>query len=267
VASACPPSTMFSVSRTPLPETGFDSLPWQKDNSIPITTHESRQSAMSISSDLFPELLSWSAFIDMTQRSHSASPLPQGMPNDIAEDDMFDDDLLTESECHQPLSLSRIFDPTTLAMGFDVSNFKGLDEQLIYSPQDAFLDLCWSCGECPYSSELEETVETISAPSLPSFSNPSTIESDSGLEECQTQFEDIGIRVQQFDGSPAIKILPYNVEKSPFTKDHVRDYSFNFDYQLNQNGSVGAFPIPIAKPSKRPRRFNVLRSQFKFGRS
>jgi hypothetical protein len=87
-------------------------------------TNESRQSAMSISSDLFPELLSWSAFIDMTQRSHSASPLSQGMPNDI-EDDMFDDDILTESDYHHhPLLLSRIFDPTTLAMGFDVSLFR-----------------------------------------------------------------------------------------------------------------------------------------------
>ena len=131
------------------------------------------------------------------------------MPNDIAEDDMFDDDILTASECHQPLSLSRIFDPTTLSIGFDVSYFDGLDEQLIYSPQDAFFDLCWSDDTCPYSSELEDAAETISAPSLPSVTNLSSLESDSGLEECQTQVEDALDRVQQFDGLPTIKISSY----------------------------------------------------------
>jgi hypothetical protein len=164
---------------------------------------------MSISSDLFPELLSWAAFIDMTQRSHSVSPLPQGMPNDIAEeeDDMFDDDMLTESEYHHPLSLSRIFDPTTLAIGFDVSHFDGLDEQLIYSPHEAFFDLCWPNDPYP---EFEETAETISAPSLPSVSILSSFETDSGLEECQTQVEDTRIRVQQFDGLlPTIKVSSY----------------------------------------------------------
>lgn len=225
---------MYTVSRTPLPGTPFDafeSLPSQKALDTPIyrvstflgsslahlfqlffsQTNESRQSAMSISSDLFPELLSWAAFIDMTKRSHSVSPLPQGMPNDIAEeDDMFDDDMLTESECHHPLSLSRIFDPTTLAMGFDTSHLDGLDEQLIYSPQDAFFDLCWPDDPYPYPSKLEETAETISAPSLPSVSILSSFETDSGLEECQTQVEDTRIRVQQFDGvPPTIKVSSY----------------------------------------------------------
>jgi hypothetical protein len=178
---------------------------------------DNRQSALSISSDLFPELLSWSAFIDMThRRSHSASPpLPQGMPNDIAEDDNDDlydddddDDMFSESEQFHPppLFLSQIFDPTTLAIGFDPSHLHGLDQQLIYSPQDAFLDLCWSDAARPYSSELEETTTTITAPSLPSACNLSSIDTDSSPEECQTHFEDYAVRVQQFDGSPTIKL-------------------------------------------------------------
>ena len=167
---------------------------------------ESRQAAMSISSDLFPELLSWSAFIDMTQRTQSTSPPPQDMPNDIAEDDIFyDDDILTEPECHQALLLSQIFDPTTLAMGFDPSYLYGLDEKLIYFPQDAFLDLCWSDAAFLYSTELEDTAET-SVPSLPSGSYLSSTESDSDPEECRTQ-EDTGVRVH--DGSPTIKISSY----------------------------------------------------------
>jgi hypothetical protein len=54
-----------------------------------------------------------------------------------------------------------------------------------------------------------KTVETISAPSLPSVSNPSSFESDSGLEECQTQFEDTGFGSNSLMDLPTIKVSSY----------------------------------------------------------
>ena len=132
--------------------------------------------------------------------------------NDIEEDyeDDDDDDFLTEYSSPPPLHLSQIFDPTTLAIGFDPSHLAGLDEQLIYSPQDAFLDLCWPADPSPPSLNYyppSTRAHTVS-PSLPSASNLSSIDSDSSPETCHNQYEDPRVRVHQFDGS-STKAHPY----------------------------------------------------------
>jgi len=150
-----------------------------------------RSGAPSLSSDLFPELLSWSAFNDsMARHSRPASSLLQGMPDDITDDDYIDDEAVIDHERHRPLSLSRIFDPTTLAIGFNTSLLYGLDDQLVYSPKDAFLDVCWLSGSSRRSSDEDLNSEIPVAKSSMRSSSCSG-ESDSGPDECKT--DEVGV--------------------------------------------------------------------------
>ena len=152
-----------------------------------------RSGAPSLSSDLFPELLSWSAFNDSVARhSRRAPSLLQGMPDDITDEDYIDDEAITDHERHSPLSLSRIFDPTTLAIGFDVSLLYGLDDQLVYSPKDAFADVCWLSGSGRRRS-LEEDSNSEIIPVAKSSVRSSSYsgESDSGPDECKT--DEVGV--------------------------------------------------------------------------
>ncbi|KAF8911660.1 hypothetical protein CPB84DRAFT_1762508 [Gymnopilus junonius] len=62
----------------------------------------------------------------------------QSLPSDVSRPG--DSDTVVDTA----LSLSTIFDPTTLDFGFDSSCFNGLDDTLVYSPLNAFADACWS---------------------------------------------------------------------------------------------------------------------------
>jgi len=187
-------------------------------------------------------------------------------------------------ESHSPLSLSRIFDPTTLAIGFDLSYLDGLDEQLIYSPKDAFADLCWSDGVYNRQSMFYD----LPSP-LPQYFSASD---ESGTEESESNREGPPIlvlthsnlqtterpRYVGFSQTSVVKrhqlthypvIQDRTVKTSPISQDYMRDYLSNFErhFNPNQGDSVGSFPVPSPpKQKKSMPSFHTLRSQLAFGR-
>ncbi len=104
-------------------------------------------------------------------------------------------------ESHSPLSLSRIFDPTTLSIGFDLSYLDGLDEQLIYSPKDAFADLCWSDGVCNRQSIFYERPSP-----LPKYFSTSD---ESGTEESEFNRDGPPILVLTHSNLPTMELPRY----------------------------------------------------------
>ena len=99
---------------------------------------KSRFSVSTIDAELFPELLSWSAWTNALPHSRA-----QSIPSDITKTDgtdtMHEIDTDTMHEAHvvnETNSLySSILDPTALEFGFDQSCFDGLDDFLIHEMQ------------------------------------------------------------------------------------------------------------------------------------
>lgn len=143
----------------------------------------------SINSDLFPELLSWSAIMGVQPTSSSCSQ--KVPPIDVSK--RGDGDTVLAAT----LSLSLILDPTTLEFGFDHSCFEGLDDLLVYSPMDAFSEFCWDAIR-------EHDSDRVSSPTPSPFKNagriqnvrsllvnrPSSDKSDTDSDECLTFKED-----------------------------------------------------------------------------
>jgi len=153
-----------------------------------------------MNSDLFPELLAWSAMVEAAQ----SSPLSQEVPSDIAKGS----DIDTLLSSRDDLSISRIFDPTTLEIGLDFSCFDGLDDTLIFTPRVAFAELCWSEGvvgspapPSPKHDEPNPFIEPTTPRSKPAITQrkrrthrvapldtiySSSEETDSDSDECRT---------------------------------------------------------------------------------
>ncbi|KAF9523867.1 hypothetical protein CPB83DRAFT_651833 [Crepidotus variabilis] len=266
---------MFTVSRTPVSETWLSTTPSMTvggkrlESSKTIAMNRSRMSTTSINSELFPELLSWSAIIDFTQRS---AALPQPIPSDVTEED--ETDISTVDERRTSASLSQIFDPTTLAIGFDISCLDGLDDRLIYTPKESFVDWCWSeCVGTP-PSETAKVVEECRTPTPStlkvkldrrSLFDWSSDESSSDSDECATArgSEDMdtvefGEAVHLRSPYPIADLPPYEslywnpkvkpIISLPFERHNVPD----------PNDSVGYFPMPHQQPKKLPRRLTSL---------
>jgi hypothetical protein len=146
---------------------------------------KSRFSVSTINSDLFPELLSWSAIMDV----QPTSPCLQKVPLDVSKRDT----VLTAT-----LSLSVILDPTTLDFGFDESCFEGLDDLLVYSPMDAFSEFCWAnaiheddsdhaSSPTPSPVKSDGRIQNVRSPLV---NSPFSDESDTDSDECLTFMED-----------------------------------------------------------------------------
>lgn len=150
----------------------------------------SRFSVSTINTDLFPELLSWSAMMDV----QPTSPCSQKVPLDVSK--RGDGDTVLGAT----LSLSVILDPTTLEFGFDQSCFEGLDDLLVYSPMDAFSEFCWADAIHEHDSDRASSSPTLSSfkstgriqnVGSPLVNSPSFNESDTDSDECLTFMEDV----------------------------------------------------------------------------
>lgn len=201
-------SMTMNISRTPAPET------WLSPHSLGSTARKaldtraivvsdqidphifnlyllnlqlekSRFSVSTINSDLFPELLSWSAIMDV----QPTSPCLQKVPLDVSKRDT----VLTTTS-----SLSVILDPTTLEFGFDESCFDGLDDLLVYSPMDAFSEFCWgnaihehdsdhASSPTPSPIKSDGRIQNVRSPLV---NSPFSDESDTDSDECLTFMED-----------------------------------------------------------------------------
>ncbi|PPQ78590.1 hypothetical protein CVT25_010566 [Psilocybe cyanescens] len=202
---------MLNASRIPVSEKWLSSIPAAHnhqalDPKAVLNIRHSRFSISTINTDLFPELISWSAMM----KTQSMSPSSQSFPSDITRPPG-DSETIMEMN----LSLSVIFDPTTLEVGFDSSCFDGLDDTLIYSPMSAFAEVCWadvSVPEQPPAPLAEECAPTpISLPiqnvgdrkpprsPLPAVTNASSDDSDTDSDECRT-----------FNEEDVIKSIPVN---------------------------------------------------------
>jgi len=93
--------------------------------------------------------------------------------------------------------INDFLDPTSIAFGFDVSCLTGLDDGLLFSPQRAFADVCWSDAVDRPSRHavvsVHSTVDTAYAlqrprrrPSTPPFVLSDSSESDYESDDCKT---------------------------------------------------------------------------------
>ncbi|KAH9485750.1 hypothetical protein JR316_0002665 [Psilocybe cubensis] len=211
---------MLNISRAPISEKWLSSTVTGThnhqalDSKAVLNIRHSRFSISTINTDLFPELISWSAMM----KTQSLSPSTQSFPSDVTRPSHEDSDTIMEMN----LSLSAIFDPTTLEVGFDTSCFDGLDDTLIYSPMSAFADVCWEDGlvaEPPVLPTTEKrsapapapTPTPIPAPTqsfgdrkspyfpLAMVTSGSSDDSDTDSDECRT-----------FNEEDVIKAIPVN---------------------------------------------------------
>lgn len=123
-----------------------------------------RDSYSSINSDLFPELLSWSALMNQPK-----SPCSQNIPTDISLSRRESGDI--ETVLDVTFSLSLVLDPSSLHFGFDYSCLAGLDDLLIYSPLDAFEECCWA--------EVTEDSPAFEPKQSPTISDPAILPTSS----------------------------------------------------------------------------------------
>ncbi|KDR75474.1 hypothetical protein GALMADRAFT_268062 [Galerina marginata CBS 339.88] len=180
---------MLHVSRTPVNETWLSALPLSSKNhqalgaQAVIKIEDSRFSVSTINTDLFPELLSWSAMMSTQPTSpHSQFPSDVSKPSD------------SDTVMEVSISLSAVFDPTTLDFGFDPSCLNGLDDTLIYSPLSAFSDACWADMTGHSHSEHASTSTSIPLRGgsrrrrarSPLVTSSSSDESDTDSDECKT---------------------------------------------------------------------------------
>jgi len=263
-------STMMNISRTPTPET------WLSPHSIKskahklldihtITVEKNRFSVSTINTDLFPELLSWSAIMDV----QPTSACSQNVPTDVSK--RGDDDTVHEVT----FSLSAVFDPTTLYFGFDHSCFDGLDDLLVYSPMEAFSALCWTDGidehdpslsspPAPFPSKGAGRSQILRSPVCSPFSD----ESDTDSDECLTFTEEGSIHSPITPVTPVTPIIgknakslgefsSYNNLKSLYYNDDEASSFMDFDHHFpvsNPGEAIGFFPVPASPRRTVPNR-------------
>ena len=226
------------LSRTQAPETWqlLPSIPSSKDlkvsaprqgsvlkvgnlqyhGGLSLPSRQSRFSVSTVDSELFPELLSWSAI--MEAQAGIAPPMLKRFPSDVSEltmevisetkenenDVVLDDETSSDAPTikakhHHYVSrrINDLLDPTSIAFGFDVSCLAGLDDGLLFSPQRAFADACWSDAVDRPSRHavvsVHSTVDTAYAlqrprrrPSTPPFVFSDSSESDYESDDCKT---------------------------------------------------------------------------------
>ncbi|KAF8161487.1 hypothetical protein B0H34DRAFT_381656 [Crassisporium funariophilum] len=269
---------MLSISRTRVPETWLSNLPLTPamgykalDKRTMITIENSRFSVSTINSDLFPELLSWSAIMD-AQSASPASPCVINIPSDVPAVPHAPD---TDTVIQSNFDLSSMFDPTTIGVGFDESCLNGLDDLLIHSPMDAFAEACWTeaigspsrrsvCASTPTPFPLPRAGRT-RHPLSRLVTSPFLDVSDTDDDDCPT-YEEEPASLASILGAgdiPAARTvggLPsYTEEKSSYSDgDGITSFIlFEPHFPVpDPKDSVGFFPIPTTQQhSSVPKRF------------
>jgi len=283
---------LLNVSRTPAPETWLANLdsepPSYTDSALDkeayVTLGKSRFSISTIDTELFPELLSWSALMNALPHSRT-----QSIPSDITKPDTdtfretltihhhetnaIHDDADTVNEVN--LLLSSILDATTLEAGFDQSCFDGLDDKVIHDPFEAFAEICWldAIGNNRSTSSKRATTPTqlLSKPNgrrkLPSLTVTTRIskERDGDVAKDRTYANHDGELVSQSDIRSAVtsSLSPRQEQNllwsardtlSAFSDDDEATSFVIFEAPVlapNRYDSVGHYPIPSTRPHKK----------------
>jgi hypothetical protein len=275
---------LLNVSRTPAPESWLANLETEPpsysalDKEAYVTLDKSRFNISSIDSELFPELLSWSAL--MNALSHTRS---QSIPSDITKPDtdtfretvtihqetnaIHEDDADTIDEGN--LLLSSILDRTTLMAGFDQSCFDGLDDLIIHDPFEAFAEMCWedAVGHNGSTPSMRATTPTQQLPNkptgrrkLPSLSGITRIsterDGDVGKDRTYTNYDEEPVSPSDCPSSPSEENLRTmrNTLLSTFSDDDEATSFVIFEAPVlspNRYDSVGHYPIPSSRPYKK----------------
>ncbi|KAF8802643.1 hypothetical protein BYT27DRAFT_7341300 [Phlegmacium glaucopus] len=285
---------MLNVSRAPVPESWLSTLATKPSlgynsldkEALEVTLEKSRFSVSTIDSELFPELLSWSALMNALPTSHRVQSIPSDIPRpddggtnggtdntdsddtDIGDIDTADIDTILEPNS----SLSLILDPTTLEVGFDQSCFDSLDDLLLHHPFEAFTEACWLDAVGP-SSPTSTPTRFPNKPTgrrkLPSppVTNPSSEKCDPDVAESLTYYKEERISTSTIGVDITYSASPLRTEqKSPWSTTDKKSFSNSLDDEAtsfilfeapslapNRYNSVGHFPMP----SSHPHRMNV----------
>jgi hypothetical protein len=277
---------MLQVSRTQVPDHWLTtSLKGQTiiDGEDTIKVEHSRYSVQTINKDLYPELLAWSNIIDaqiISSRKTRSSHMPSYQASKShnvhpKQPPSYSDSELEAERDARRMTMAKewdftaFLDPTTRAVGFDYSCLEGLDDLVVYSPRNAFSELCWDEAvrarvdqntERPYHNSPfplppRERVRRHHMLRSPLASSDSESESDS--DDCKTyQGEDDDYNPPVV-GSGDMAVLHTLGGFSSYNLPDGRDQYFNVDDQLtsfmsiephfaiaDRKNSVGDFPIP-----------------------
>lgn len=263
------PSTLLNVSRTRVPESWLSSLATKPsvgynalDKGALATLEKSRFSVSTIDSELFPELLSWSALMNTLP----TAPCAQSIPIDIAEPgDADPDDTTIVHEATSSLSL--ILDPTALEFDFDQSCFDGLDSLLIHHPLEAFAEVCWLDAVGPPSTSMRASTPTqlLNKPSgrrkLPTPPVMSPLFEERYTDEHLTYKERTPLSAMGIGVTSSASSL-HSEQKSAWSTREKRLSSVSSDeatsfilfeaplFSPNRYNPVGHFPMPSRRPPR-----------------
>jgi len=237
-----------------------------------VRLEKGRFSISTIDSELFPELVSWSTW--MNALPHSCA---QSIPSDITKPDGTDTtNSILESNMADTVDeakslLSSILDPTTLEAGFDQSCFDALDELLILDPFEAFLDACWldaighngSTRVTTPTQLLPNPAGRRKLPPLPVMSQKPE-ERDGDVDQTSTHHKEeppISPSAIRIEVTPTATQLPE--QDQPWLKQDTRLSTFSDDDKAtsfiifeapvlapNRYDSIGHFPIPSTRPQR-----------------
>jgi len=283
---------LLNVSRTPAPESWLANLETEPpsysalEKEAYVTLGKSRFSVSTIDTELFPELLSWSALMNALPHSRT-----QSIPSDVTKPDtdtfreiatihhetnaIHEDEADTVDEVN--LLLSSFLDPTTLGAGFDHTCFDGLDDKVIRDPFEAFAEICWldAVGHNGSRSTMRTTTPTqlLNKPTgrrkLPSLTVTPRIskerDEDVGKVRTYTNYDkepasQSGIRIDVTSSAsfhPEQKLLwsTRDTMSSTFSDDDDEATSFViFEAPAlapNRYDSVGHYPIPSSRSHKK----------------
>ncbi|TFK45100.1 hypothetical protein BDQ12DRAFT_48246 [Crucibulum laeve] len=268
VASSCSssPRSSWSWSST----TSVSSMEYKPQQRGQQAAHSWKQPSTSTTaeSDLFPEILSWAALIDV----QTTLRYTQSIPSDISKPEE------TDTASDDMSILSSLFDPTTLDIGFDFTCLEGMDDMLLHSPTDAFTATCWEQAvrvplSVPGSPRAHSYAERSSTPTplrlklgqrgglspfLDHPSSPSSSESDS--EESSTDNDEYS-PLSPVDDHGDMSSLPSGGSRFLMTKGRSLFFDeYNTSFMMlephfpvsDPKDAVGFFPIPQqrSKPSR-----------------
>ena len=160
-----------------------------------------------------------------------------------------------------------IFDSSLREVDFDVTCLSALDEQLLHSPKDCFLDVCWA--EAVYDEvqvEAEAEVEVpVLQPTLPEKLRKIQLQTERNDDWLQTRADPIVMRVERkpvsvscfsrrsrcltrgFKSPLSFSPLSYTVQ--PPKRTLLEESESRMLYQ-NANHSVHFFPVPQQRDSR-----------------
>ncbi|KAF9047625.1 hypothetical protein BJ165DRAFT_1467301 [Panaeolus papilionaceus] len=303
---------MLQVSRTQVPDHWLEcSLKNAVPQSADVTKLDHiRYSSQTINKELYSELLNWCSLdVDTTlttptnqpaslQKDRTSTKTIKALshpPPSYSDSELEASSKSRSTVMQKDLDFEAFLDPTTRAVGFDLSCLEGLDDLVIYSPTKALSELFWEAAvRAPVSADhLNPTISYHNSPfPLPTRTRPRqpllespfvgwSSDSDTDSDECHTDQDEDQYAEPRIAGSLAIRgLAPYNLSdgrEQCFTMEERPSLTSFVSFEShfpssNYKSAVGDFPKQADNRGRSiPNRFATfcanIPTKVSFGRS